>query len=105
MKELSPRKAAEVAILAREIERAEPEFRGLVEAMTEDEQAELVALMWIGRGAFEAEDYAEAVATARAEASAPTADYLLGSPHLPDHIEAGLEALGYSATGEEDELL
>jgi len=105
MKELSPRKAAEVAILAREMDRAEPEFRGLVEAMSEDEQAELVAVMWIGRGAFEAEDFAEAVATAMNEASSPTADYLIGTPHLADNLEAGLEALGYSATGEEDELL
>ncbi|WP_158965246.1 DUF3775 domain-containing protein [Chachezhania sediminis] len=105
MQELSARKVAEIAILAREIERAEPEFRGLVEAMTEDEQAELVAVMWIGRGAFEAEEYADAVATARAEATTPTADYLIGTPHLADNLEAGLEALGISATGEEDELL
>ena len=33
------------------------------------------------------------------EASTPTADYLKGSPHLADHLESGLEALGIDAGG------
>jgi hypothetical protein len=68
-------------------------------------QAELVAIFWIGRGSFEADDYAEALETARAEATTPTADYLLGSPHFADHLEAGAEALGYDITDEEDDLM
>ena len=44
--------------------------------MTEEEQSELVAVMWIGRGSFEPEEYKEAVATALAEATTPCADYL-----------------------------
>lgn len=39
------------------------------------------------------------------EASTPTANYLIGTPHVADHLEAGLEALGYDAQDEEDELL
>ena len=73
--------------------------------MTEEEQAELVAVMWIGRGSFEPEEYAEAVSTAMAEATTPCADYLLGTPHLSDNLENGLDALGISATDAEDELL
>ncbi|MEC8042201.1 MAG: DUF3775 domain-containing protein, partial [Pseudomonadota bacterium] len=43
--------------------------------------------------------------TAVAEATTPTADYLIGTPHLSDHLENGLEALGLSASDEEDELM
>ena len=105
MQELSPRKVAQVILMHHELSRAEDELREFIDAMTEDEQVELVAVMWIGRASFEPEDYAEAVETARAEASTPCADYLIGTPHLSDHLETGLELLGYSVTDEEDEVL
>ncbi|MDJ0821777.1 MAG: DUF3775 domain-containing protein [Paracoccaceae bacterium] len=105
MNELSPRQVAAVIVMARELERAEPELRGLIARMSEEAQAELVAVMWVGRGAFEAEEYAEAVATAMAEATTPTEDYLIGTPHLSDNLEAGLEALGYDVADEEGEVL
>jgi hypothetical protein len=101
MLNISTRKVAQVILMAREMGRAEGELRALIDRMNEDEQAELVAVMWIGRGSFEPEDLAEALATARAEASTPTADYLIGTPHMSDHLEAGLEALGISSTDEE----
>lgn len=97
-------KVAEVIILAREGARGEGELRGFVDRLSVEEQCELVAIFWIGRGSFEPEDFAEAVATAEAEATTPTVDYLLGSPHLSDHLEAGLEALGISAGEAEDGL-
>jgi len=130
MLQISPRRVAHIIIRAREIDAkvarwdfpgdsadadsileargsdaTESELRAFIARLNEDEKASLVALMWIGRGTFEPEDVAEAMQTARAEASTPTEDYLLGSPHLPDHLEDGLEKMGYSATGEEDELL
>jgi hypothetical protein len=80
---------AQVILMGHELDRAEGELRAFRRPLNEDEQAELVALFWIGRGSFEAEDWDEAVATARAEATTPTADYLLGSPHFADHLEAG----------------
>ena len=43
--------------------------------------------------------------TAVTEATIPTADYLMGMPHLPENIEAGLEALGVDVSGEEEDLL
>ena len=91
--------------MSRELVRAEGELRDFIGAMSEDEQAELVAVMWIGRGSFDAADYAEAVGTARAEATTPCADYLIGTPHLAEHLETGLEALGYSVSDEEDGVL
>lgn len=95
---------AEVIILARELDRAMPEFRGFVSRLPDEEQAELVALMWIGRGAFEPEEWDEALRTAVEEATSPTVDYLAGSPHLADHLENGLDALNIAARDEEDEL-
>lgn len=130
MLQISPRRVAHIIIRAREIDAkvarwdfpgdsadadsileargsdaTESELRAFIARLNEDEKASLVALMWIGRGTFEPEDIAEAIETARAEASTPTENYLLGSPHLPDHLEDGLEKMGYSATDEEDELL
>lgn len=105
MIELSPRTAAQVALMARELDRAEPELRAFIDRLSEDEQAELVAVMWIGREVFEPEDLAEAIATARAEATTPCADYLIGTPHLSDHLETGLEALGINVADAEDGLL
>ncbi|EEX12884.1 conserved hypothetical protein [Citreicella sp. SE45] len=105
MEEISVRKVAHVILLAREMDRGEGELRGVIEHMTEEEQGALVAIMWIGRDAFEADEWQEAFATAMSEASTPTADYLIGTPHVADHLEAGLEALGYDPSDEEDQLL
>lgn len=105
MENLSTGKVAQVILMSRELERAEAELRGFIDQMTEEEQAELVAVMWIGRGSFEPADYAEAVETAMAEATTPCADYLIGTPHLSDNLESGLDMLGFSATDEEDALM
>ncbi|WP_375254235.1 DUF3775 domain-containing protein [Yoonia sp.] len=101
---ISADKIAEVIILARELNRAENEFDGFVNQLTDDEKTGLVAVFWVGRGSFEPEDFAEAVATAAREATTPTAEYLKGSPHLSDHLEAGMEALGLDPSDAEDDL-
>ncbi len=101
---ISTDKVAEVIILARELDRAENEFNGFVDQLTDDEKIGLVAIFWIGRGSFDAEDLQEALNTAETEATTPTADYLKGSPHLADHLESGLEALGIDAGDAEDDL-
>lgn len=93
---------AQVVLMGRELERAERELRPVIERLGRDEQAELVAIMWIGRGAFEADEWGEALATATAEATTPCADYVLGTPHFTDHIETGLEALGISIREDEE---
>ena len=46
-----------------------------------------------------------AVATATTEATTPTADYLMGMPHLAENLEAGLDALGVDVSGEEEDFL
>ncbi len=100
--EISPVKVAEIIILARDPNRVQAELAEFIDAMNEDEQAAVVALMWIGRGAFEADDWDEALRTALDRATTPTADYLTGSPHLADHLEAGLDALGIDPEAAED---
>ncbi|MDK3074250.1 DUF3775 domain-containing protein [Sedimentitalea sp. JM2-8] len=105
MLEISPHKVAQVILMGRELGRAEGELRAFVDRMSEDEQAELVAIMWIGRESFDADDLAEAIATAKAEATTPCADYMIGTPHMSDHLENGLDALGISATDAEDGVM
>lgn len=72
------------------------EIRSVIEDLNEDEQAELVALTWVGRGDFTAEEWSEAVAAAAERHSGPTSEYLLGVPLLGDLLEEGFTALGYS---------
>ena len=69
-----------------------------------DEQVNLVALAWVGRGSFSADDFDEAVQTARDEMVNKTEDYLLGIPLLADYLEEGLERMGYAVEDVEDIL-
>jgi hypothetical protein len=105
MMEITPWKVAQVVLMGRELNRAEGELRGFFERLNDDELASLVAIMWIGRESFEAEELADAIATAKGEATSPTPDYLIGTPHLSDHLENGMDALGISLVDAEDELL
>ncbi|WP_415182855.1 DUF3775 domain-containing protein [Phaeovulum sp.] len=102
MLQISAAKIAYIIILAREFDAGVPgtgheaELRNFIEALNDDEKANLVAVMWIGRETYDAEELAEAIATAKAEATVPTEDYLLGIPMLADYLEDGLDALGIS---------
>jgi hypothetical protein len=72
------------------------ELKQYVEDLDEDETAALVAMLWIGRGDFEASDWQAAVAQARERRESPTAQYILGDPLLPDYLEDALAAFGHS---------
>ena len=80
------------------------ELHDFIEGLNEDEQASLVAVMWIGRDSFEPSELEEAIRTARIERTIPTEDYLMGEPRLADLLEAGLEGLGISPEDAEDDL-
>lgn len=105
MLEIAPSKIVHIIFQSREGDMAAAELRQFIADLNDDEKAHLTAVAWVGRGAFEPEDYEEAVATAFAEATTPTEDYLMGMPHLAENIEAGLDALGVDVTGEEEDLL
>lgn len=105
MLEISAATVVQVIFLSREGPAGEAELHAFIDALNDDDKAQLTAVAWVGRGAFEPEDFDEAVATARAEATTPTADYLMGMPHLAENLEAGLDALGVDVSGEEEDLL
>lgn len=104
MLNISTGKVVRVIFLAREYGPESHHLSDYVADLNEDEQANLVALMWVGRESFEAEEFDEALRTARAEATAPTEDYLSGIPQLSDYLEAGLDAMGIDVTDAEDHL-
>lgn len=103
--EISPRKVVHIIFQVREADWAEAELNAFMDALNEDEKVSLVALAWVGRGAFDAADFGEAMATARAEATTPTVDYLMGMPHLAENLEAGLEAMGIDVADAEEDFL
>ncbi|HHC29366.1 MAG TPA: DUF3775 domain-containing protein [Rhodobacterales bacterium] len=94
----TPRDEAEADTIleARPSDATEAELRSYIADLNSDEQSSLVALAWIGRETFSADDLDEAIATAKDEASAPTEEYLLGMTMLSDYLISGLEALGYN---------
>jgi hypothetical protein len=96
---------SETILETRKGDATEAELRGFIADMNVDEQVELVALMWIGRGTYEAEDLEEALDTARSERVNKTEDYLLGVPLLADYLEDGLDKLGISVEEAEEGVL
>ncbi len=62
-----------------------------IEDLEPDQQAELVALMWIGRGDMEPEEWDAATELAIERHEGATAAYLLSHPHVSDYIEEGLD--------------
>ena len=71
------------------------ELKGSIEDLEPDQQATLVALMWVGRGDYELDDWADALAYATEVHGASTPDYLIASPLLADYLEQALAAHGY----------
>ena len=71
MLDIPLRKIANIILMAHELNRASAELRSFIDTLAKDQQASLVALMWVGRGSFEPEDLAEAKRTAMAEATTP----------------------------------
>lgn len=72
------------------------ELRETVDDLNIDEQCQLVALAWLGRGDYTADDWDDAVATARDAHNEHTAAYLMGMPLLADYLEEGLAAFELS---------
>lgn len=81
------------------------ELRSFIRELDIDDQCELVALMWSGRGDFDREDWPEALRVARQQHNARTAEYLLGTPLLADYLADGLAKFGWSARDFESEHL
>jgi hypothetical protein len=72
------------------------ELTSLIDSLSEDEQIDLVALMWLGRDDYSASDWPAVREEAARAHNKRTANYLLGTPLLGDFLEEGLSVLGRS---------
>jgi hypothetical protein len=72
------------------------EVQSAVADLEPDQQYDLVALMWVGRGDYDVDDWQGAVIAATEAWTERTADYLMTTPLAADYLEEGLELLGYS---------
>jgi hypothetical protein len=69
------------------------EVAAQIQDLEPDQQAELVALMWIGRGDMEPEEWQDAVALALERRDRPTSDYLLSHPQVADDLAEGIDKI------------
>lgn len=74
------------------------ELTNFIQNLDEEEQIELIALTWIGRGDYEKEEWDAAIEAARERHNERTPQYLLGMPVLADYLEEGLAAFDLSCT-------
>ena len=72
------------------------ELTSFLRSLNVDEQVELVALAWLGRGDSGADEWDDIMRAARDAHNDHTAEYLLGMPLLGDYLEEGLARLGQS---------
>ena len=80
----------------RPVDPVDQELVAFIEAMSEDEQVDLVTLAWLGRGDGGLEDWDDLRAEAARVHNRRTASYLLGVPLLPDYLEEALAEFGRS---------
>ena len=76
------------------------EIIGFINAMSEDEQVDLVALMRLGRGDGTNEEWSELRREAADGRNGRTASYLLGEPLVSDYLAEGLDEFGLSWSDE-----
>ena len=72
------------------------EMRQFLTDLNVEEYRNLLALLWVGRGDYDGEQWEEALAEAEGLRAERGPDYVIGTPLLGDLLEEGLEALGYS---------
>ena len=76
------------------------EISGFINALSEDEQVDLVALMRLGRGDGTIQEWADLRREAARGRTSRVASYLLGEPMLGDLLAEGLDELGISPGAE-----
>jgi hypothetical protein len=73
------------------------ELVAMIRALNEDEQVDLVALAWLGRGDGDLSDWDDLRSEAARAHNKRTAEYLLGMPILADYLEEALSQFGHTA--------
>ena len=81
------------------------EIRTLIDSLNEDEQIDLVTLLWLGRDGTSADEWTALRDEAARAHNERTADYLLGTPLLSDYLAEGLSRLGHDCKDDEMEHL
>ena len=72
------------------------ELTAVIAALNIEEQVDLVALSWLGRGDGGLDDWDDLKQQAATAHNRQTVRYLLGNPLLPHHLEEGLSLFGIS---------
>jgi hypothetical protein len=72
------------------------ELTAIIRGLNQDEQIDLVALTWLGRGDGELDEWEDIRAEAARAHNRRTAEYLLGVPLLGDYLEEALAQFGHS---------
>ncbi len=72
------------------------EVKSMVDDLEPDQRAEVVALMWLGRGDYDLSEWTSAVSDAADQLTDHTAAYLLAHPLVADYLREGLDQHGYS---------
>lgn len=70
------------------------EITGFFKTLSDDELAELTAIMWIGRGTFEPDEFSAALEEAQNIGVRRIPGYLLSTALLAEYLTEGLNALG-----------
>ncbi len=76
------------------------ELVAVINSMTVDEQVDLVALTWLGRGDGDIDDFGDLRAEAARAHNRRTAAYLLGIPLLADYLDEAISQFGISCEDE-----
>jgi Protein of unknown function (DUF3775) len=72
------------------------ELSGLIQDLNVDEQIDLVALMWLGRGDGDLDNWKDLRSEASRAHNSRTASYLIETPMLADYLEEALSQFGKS---------
>lgn len=75
---------------------SQDEFRSIVDDLDRDQQVQVVALLWLGRGDYDVAEWDDLLRDANDAWNERTADYLIAHPLLADYLTEGLDLLGYS---------
>ncbi len=73
------------------------EIEAEIGGMSPDEKAELIALMWLGRGDAGIDEWDRLLAEANDRGDTPAESYLLGEPLVADYWAEGLSAFEEAA--------
>jgi Protein of unknown function (DUF3775) len=80
------------------------ELSGFIRGLNVDEQIDLVALMWLGRGDGDLNSWRDLRGEASRAHNNRTASYLIGTPMLADYLEEALSQFGKTFEDFEEHL-